>query len=134
MSASLPALEKDRSEVVQQIAQLGDFRPGSILGVMGRCSKPHCHCAQPGDPGHGPNFRLTAKVRGKTVAETLSTPAALRKAQREVEEFRRFQRLSAELIAVNEKICRLRPVEETGTGTAEGKNRLLRSIRKWRGK
>jgi hypothetical protein len=134
MPESLPALEKDRSEVVHQIAQLGDFRPGSILGVMGRCSKPHCHCAQPGDPGHGPNFRLTAKVKGKTVAETLSTPAALRKAQREVEEFRRFQRLSAELIAVNEKICRLRPLEETGTWTAEEKKRLLRSIRKWRGK
>lgn len=134
MSESLPALEKDRLEVVDQIAQLGDFRPGSILGVLGRCSKPRCHCAQPGDPGHGPNFRLTAKRGGKTVAETLSSPAALRKAQREVEEFRRFQKLSAELIAVNAKICRLRPVEEGGTWTAEEKKRLVRSIKKWRGK
>ena len=32
MSESLPVLEKDRSEVVRQITQLGDFRPGSILG------------------------------------------------------------------------------------------------------
>lgn len=135
MSESLPALEKDRSEVVRQITQLGDFRPGSIFGVMGRCSKPNCHCAQAGDPGHGPNFRLTAKVGGKTVAETLSSPAALRKAQREVDEFRRFQRLRAELIAVNEKICRLRPVEEeAGTWTAEEKKRLRQSIRRWRAK
>jgi hypothetical protein len=135
MSESLPALEKDRFEVVRQITQLGDFRPGSIVGVMGRCSKPNCHCAQAGDPGHGPNFRLTAKVGGKTVAETLSSPAALRKARREVDEFRRFQRLSAELIAVNQKICRLRPVEEeAGTWTAEEKKRLRRSIRRWRGK
>jgi hypothetical protein len=102
---------------------------------MGRCSKPNCHCAKAGDPGHGPNFRLTAKVDGKTVAETLSSSAALRKAQREVEEFRRFQRLSAELTAVNEKICRLRPLEEeAGAWTAEGKKRLLSSIRRWRGK
>ena len=78
---------------------------------------------------------MTAKVDGKTVAETLSSPAALRKAQREVEEFRRFQKLSAELTAVNEKICRLRPVEEEAGGwTAEEKKRLLRSIRRWRGK
>ena len=132
MSDSLPALEKDRSKVVQQIVQLGDFRPGSILGVRGRCSKPNCHCARPGDPGHGPNFRLTAKVKGKTVAETLSSPAAVRKARHEVEEFRRFQRLSAELIAVNEKICRLRPVEAAaGTWTAEEKKRPKRSIGKW---
>ena len=135
MPQSLPALEKGRSEVVRQITQLGDFRPGSIRGVMGRCSKPNCHCAKAGDPGHGPHFRLTAKVEGKTVAETLSSPAALRKAQREVDEFRRFQRLSAELTAVNEKICRLRPVEEeAGTWTAEEKKRLLPSIRRWRGK
>ncbi len=123
MPPSLLALEKGRSEVVRQITQLGDFRPGSIRGVMGRCSKPNCHCAKAGDPGHGPHFRLTAKVGGKTVAETLSSAAALRKAQREVEEFRRFQRLSTELIAVSEKICRLRPVEEeAGTWTAEEKN------------
>lgn len=77
MSESLPALENDRSEVVRQITRLGDFRPGSILGVMGRCSKPNCHCAQAGDPGHGPNFRLTAKVKGKTAAETLSSSAAV---------------------------------------------------------
>jgi len=57
------------------------------------------------------------------------------KAQREVDEFRRFQRLSAELIAVNEKICRLRPVEEeAGMWTAEEKKRLLRSIRRRCGK
>jgi hypothetical protein len=134
MSESAEALEKDRSEVLQQITQLGDFRPGSIVGTMGRCNKPNCHCAQPGDPGHGPSFRLTAKVKGKTVAETLSSPAAVRKAQREVEEFRRFQRLSDELIAVSEKICRLRPVEEAGTWTAEEKKRLLRSIKRWRGR
>jgi hypothetical protein len=90
---------------------------------MGRCGKPTCHYAQSGNPEHGPNFRLTAKVDGKTVAETLSSPAALRKAQREVEEFRRFPRLSAELIDVNEEICCLLPVEEeTRTWTAEGKN------------
>lgn len=134
MSQSLPALEKDRSEVIHQITELGDFRPGSIRGAMGRCSKAHCHCAQRGDPGHGPHFRLTAKVKGKTVAETLGSSPAVRKAQREVEEFRRFQRLSAKLIAVNEKICRLRPVEEAGTWTAEEKKRLLRSIRRWREK
>ena len=79
MSQPLPTLEKDRSEVLRQISHLGDLRPGSIVEVMGRCSKPNCHCAQPGDPGHGPHFRLTRKVKGKTVAEMLSSPAALRK-------------------------------------------------------
>jgi hypothetical protein len=102
--------------------------------VMGRCGKPRCHCAQPGDPGHGPNFRLTRKVKGKTVAETLCSPAALRKAQREVAEFRKFQQLSAKLVAVNEAICQRRPVEEQGNLSGAEKKQQMRSIMKSRKK
>jgi hypothetical protein len=134
MSEPIPALEKDRSEVLRQISHLGDLRPGSILEVMGRCSKPNCHCAQPGDPGHGPNFRLTRKVKGKTVAETLSSPAALHKAQREVAEFRKFQQLSAQLVEVNEAICQRRPVEEEGNLSRAEKKQRMRSIMKSRKK
>lgn len=66
--------------------------------------------------------RLTAKVVGKTVAETLSSPAALRQGVTGGRRFPPFQRLSVELFAVNEKICRLRPVEEdAGAWTAEKK-------------
>ena len=36
--------------------------------------------------GHGPNFRLTRRVAGKTATETFDSPAALRKAQQEVTE------------------------------------------------
>ncbi len=134
MSDSLPALEKDRSEVLRRMADLGDLRPGSIVEVMARCSKPNCHCAQPGDPGHGPHFRLTRKVKGKTVAETLASPAALRKAEREVAEFRKFQQLSAQLVEVNETICQQRPVEEEGDLSSAEKKRQMRSIRKSRKK
>jgi hypothetical protein len=69
----------------------------------------------PPDPGHGPFYRLTRKIGGKTVTETFSTPAALRKAQGEVAEFQRFRELSRNLLDVNEKICRTRPVEDTLT-------------------
>ena len=29
------------------------------------------HCHRAGDPGHGPYYRLTRKVNGKTVTETI---------------------------------------------------------------
>ena len=64
---------------------------------------------------HGPNFRLTYKVEGKTLSESLPTPAAIRKAEREVAEFRKFQELSREFVETNTAICRLRPVEEPET-------------------
>ena len=81
-------------------------------------------CVSSSRSGHGPNFRLTRKVQGKTVTETFSSPAALRKAEREVAEFHRFQALSHDLVEVSEKICQLRPVEgEAGELSAAGKKR-----------
>ncbi len=131
MPDSLPDLEGARSKLCQQMQTLGDFRPGSISVVTRRCGKPTCHCAQPDDTGHDPQFRLTRKVAGKTRTESFPTPAAFRKAQQEVAEFHRFRTLSADFIAVNEKICQLRPAEsEPGGWTPQEKKRLLRSIKR----
>jgi hypothetical protein len=109
---SLASLEQQRSSILTQILELGDLRSGSITAINGRCGKPNCHCHQPNQPGHGPNFRLTRKINGKSVSESFSSAAALRKAQREVEAFHRFRQLSQELLEVNEKICRARPLAD----------------------
>ncbi len=131
MPHSLAELEQRRDAMAQQIAELGDFRPGSITGTSGRSGKPNCRCHQPGQPGHGPNFRLTYKVEGKTVSESLPTPAAMRKAEREVAEFRKFQQLSRDYVETNGKICRLRPAEEEPQ-TEQEKKRPKRSSKRSR--
>ena len=130
MSDSLAGLEQQRSAVVAEIVELGDFRSGSITAISGRCGKSNCRCHRPNQPGHGPNFRLTRKVDGKTVSETFSTAAELRKAQREVEACHRFRQLSQELLEVNERICRARPVEDSLS--PQEKKRPKRSARRLR--
>lgn len=115
MLDSLPQLEAQKTDLFRQLAALGDFRRGSVTTTSGKCGKPNCHCAKRDDPGHGPNFRLTRRVRGKTLTETFDSPARLRKAQQEVTEFHRFQKLCGQIVAVSEKICALRPVEDTLT-------------------
>lgn len=132
MPESLAALEQQRSSILMQILELGDLRSGSITAIHGRCGKPSCHCHEPNQPGHGPNFRLTRKIKGKTVSESFSSAADLRKAQREVEAFHRFRQLSQQLLEVNEKICRARPVADTLS--PEEKKRRKRSARKSRAK
>jgi hypothetical protein len=135
MSDTLEALESQRSQFLEEFLRLGDLRPGSITAVVRRCGKPSCHCAKPNDPGHDPQFRLTRRVAGKSVTESFPSPAALRKAQLEVTEFHRFQKLSEDLVSVNEKICALRPVEiQHGGWTEQEKKRLLQFIRKSHGK
>lgn len=114
-----------------QLSRLGDLRPGSVTGIVRRCGKPTCHCAQSDDPGHGPTLRLTYKVEGKTISEALPTSASVRKAEREIAEFRKFQALSRSFLEVNEKICRLRPAEEQ-PGSEQEKKRRTPSSRKSR--
>ena len=132
MPESLVVLEQQRSSILMQILELGDFRGGSITAISGRCGKPNCRCHQPDQPGHGPNFRLTRKVNGKTVSESFDSAAELRKAQREVETFHRFRQLSQELLDVNETICQARPVEDTLS--LQEKKRPTRSAKKSRGR
>lgn len=135
MPDTLDVLEADRSRLLEEFLRLGDLRPGSITAVVRRCGKPSCHCARPNDPGHDPQFRLTRRVAGRSITECFPYPAALRKAQQEVAEFHRFQKLSEELVSVNEKICALRPLETPQGGwTDQEKKRLLQSIRRSRGK
>ena len=133
MPDSLVDLENHRATVQMQIAQLGDMRSGSITETVGRCGNPNCHCHRAGESGHGPYYRLTRKVNGKTVTETFSSPAGLAKAQREVAECQRFRELGEQLLDVNEQICRLRPVTWAGP-SAQGKKRRKPSSRKSRGK
>jgi hypothetical protein len=130
---SLQALEQQRANIVNQIAELGDLRAGSITPTKGRCGKPSCHCHRPNDPGHGPNLRLTYKLNGKSVSESLPDPLAVRKAEKEIAEFRQLQALHKEFLEVNVQICQMRP---TGANTLSAHEKKLRrrSVRKSRAK
>ena len=132
MSEALADLEQQRAAVLRQISELEDFRAGSITGTGGRCGNPGCHCHHSGDPGHRPHPRLTYKVNGKTVTESFATAAEQRKAEHEIEAFRRYRQLERSYVEINEKICRARPVEDTFT--SQEKKRPKRSTPRSRAK
>lgn len=127
MPQSITTLEQERAKLLRELSHLQDLRPACITGIVRRCGKPNCHCAQPGDPGHGPTLRLTYKAGKKTISEALPTPAAVQKAECEISQFRRYQ-MSRDFIEVNEKICQLLPIEEPLT--SQEKKRRKRSVRK----
>src|SRR5450631_1269251 len=119
---SLESLAQRRVQITDQIAALADLRCGSITSTTGRCGKPNCRCHQSKAPGHGPNLRLTYKLRGKTVTESLPKPATFRKAEREIEEFRKYQALHKEFLEVNAQICQMRPTEPNRQSAQEKKH------------
>jgi len=134
MPESLSALEEERRSLLHQLSQLRDFRPGSITATRGRCGNPRCHCRRPGEAGHGPTLRLTFKAGVKTVTESFSTPAAQRKAEGEIAEFRKYQQRSRAFVEVNAKICRQRPIPEESAAPEQEKKRRKRFSGKWRRK
>ncbi len=127
MTDSLQDLERKRAAVLERIAGLGDLRPGSLTTTQGKCGKADCCCKQPDHPGHAPHWRITYKVEGRTRSEGLYEEAAIRKVEREIEEFRRFQQLSREFVDLSTRICKTRPVE---TQRAEEKKRQTQSRKK----
>ena len=62
----LARLESRRGDVLAELAQVGDFRRGSLNAVFRKCGKPNCACAAPGHRGHGPQWNLTRRTGGRT--------------------------------------------------------------------
>ena len=68
-------LEKQRNQIRDQFATIGDLRPGSLNSFYRKCGRPNCRCAREGDPGHGPRWSLTRKVGGTTVIRAVRPDA-----------------------------------------------------------
>jgi hypothetical protein len=112
MAEPLERLEAERGRLLQDLAQSGDMRRGSITEVYRRCGKARCACADPDHPGHGPYYAYTTKVGGKTKTLQLRAGPLLSKVEREVSEYKKFRALSDRVIEVSEQICDARPVAQ----------------------
>lgn len=112
MPETLEALELERTKLYEQLQAVGDFRPGTISVNFRKCGKNNCACARKGHGGHGPQYLWNTTQRGQSRAQNLHMGPQLEKVRKELENHRIFLRLCQELVEVNEKICRLRPVQE----------------------
>ena len=54
---------------------------------------------------------MTYKLDGKTISEGLPTLAAVRQAERKINEFRKYEQWSRSFVETNVKICQHRPIE-----------------------
>jgi hypothetical protein len=128
MAETLASLEAKRHRVLQAVAALGDFRRGTISVNYRKCGKANCACTRPGHPGHGPQYLWNATIGGKSRARNLRLGPELEQVGREVDTYRTFVRLCAELVAVNEQICQHRPVR--GVANAHALAQVKKKLRK----
>ena len=112
MKETLEELEEHRRQLYRQLAEIGDLRRGIIAVNYRKCGKANCACAQKGHRGHGPQYLWNTTVGGKSRAANVRLGPELEKVQQEVENYRRFVRVTKELVEINEKICQKRPARE----------------------
>lgn len=109
-ASELARLEQQRARLYGELGGVGDFRRGSLNEVRRRCGKPNCACADPGHPGHGPQYNFTRSVGGKTRNVHLKVGPELTKLRGELANYERFKSLVAQVSEVNEAICDARPI------------------------
>ena len=101
---TMSELVVQRERIKTQIAGLGDLRPGSLTDRFRKCGKPNCHCAKPGELGHGPSWSLTHGEKRKTVTYVIPADQVPQTLE-QIAECRRLRDLTQDLIDVSEKIC-----------------------------
>ena len=97
-------LEGRCREILQQLAGFGDLRPGTLSHRHVKCGKKACHCAEPGDPGHGPFWSLTWHADGKTRTRSIP-PEAVEETRAQIAEYRKFRALVAKLVETSTELC-----------------------------
>ena len=116
MPKDLESLQRERARLLLDIAELGDFRRGSISETYRRCGKARCCCAAPDHPGHGPQYLLMTKVEGRSHAKYLRPGAELIRLQAEVKTHLRFREMVQRIVEISEEICDKRPAAQADEG------------------
>ena len=124
-------LETERERLKNKLGQIGDMRPGSLVGRFRKCGKASCHCAQPASEAHGPSWSLTRAVEGKTLTKVIPPGSAVEQTKAQIAEYRRFRKLVQEFIELNVQICDQR-LEEGSASSVVKKNGTRRGARRGR--
>ena len=121
-------LDRQRNAILNQLAGLGDLRPGTLAPRYRRCGKPGCHCARKGDPGHGPKWQLTWKkgTKGRT---SIIPEDAVERTREQIAEYVRARVLMRDLIDVSTRLCEAR-LEANRPAKAEKKGASSRRSRR----
>ena len=125
---SIQQLAAKRERLIKELTQLGDMRPGSLVGRFRKCGKPSCHCAQSASEAHGPSWSLTRSVAGKTVTKVIAAGSAVDQTKTQIAEYRRFRKLVHELVELNVEICDQK-LEKAPASRASKKNGSRRRSR-----
>jgi len=124
MKVELHEMEAKREKLLRSLTETGDMRRGSVTVRYIPCGKPGCRCTKPGEKGHGPNYSLTWKEKGKTRTRYIPVQNVER-VQEQIRAKHQFDEICQEILVVSEQISDRR-LEQAQEGKQEGKKNSRR--------
>ena len=103
-----PGLLQQRiDKIKQQIAALGDLRPGALTQQYNVCGSPNCRCKATPPVKHGPYYQISVKRHGKSTTQFVREQD-LAEVQTQLNNYRRLRELVDEWITLSSEISSLR--------------------------
>jgi hypothetical protein len=94
-------LLRKRKRILQKMARIVEMRRGSVVRQM----IPRQEQGKPAPEPRGPYPLFSCKRKGKTVSRRVHSEPELKRLERQVQNFHRFQELSRQLIETAEILC-----------------------------
>jgi hypothetical protein len=108
------AVQKRRAEIIKELADLDQLRRGSVIDQVYESVREDGTKVR-----RGPYPLYSFKEKGKTVSRRIKDPKRKRVYEGQIQAFRRFQALTAELLRLGEELADLALAEDpTGKKTA----------------
>ena len=100
-------LQQRIDKIKQQIAALGDFRPGALSQQYNVCGNPGCRCKATPPVKHGPYYQISVKRHGRSTTQFVREQD-LAEVQTQLDNYRRLRELVDEWITLSSEISSLR--------------------------
>lgn len=104
--ASSKTARARRERLFRDLPDLRKILRGSLVTRFRRCGKPGCHCAQEGDPGHGPTYYLVVTVGPGETVQVYVPKDDKDEVLRWIENFQRARQQLEEVSSINRQLLR----------------------------
>lgn len=103
-------IETRIQKIKQQIAALGDIRPGALSQQYNVCGNPTCRCKATPPIKHGPYYQISFTWKGKSRSQFVRDDD-VEQAQRELENYHQLRDLIDEWVTLAVELSRLRMLQ-----------------------
>jgi len=107
MTAPEQSLKNRIQKIKQQIAALGDLRPGALSQQYNICGNPSCQCKATPPVKHGPYYQISFTWKGKSTTQFVRDDD-VPEARRQLENYRQLRELVEQWVTLSLELSRLR--------------------------